>query len=122
MRRRPSCAVPPIRRVVYGRIMFDYAAHGLNAPTARPEIPDRPQTVAEVLDPVLARDPDRPALVGRSGRYTYRELDREANRAAHALRALGIAAARRRRPGLPHRLASARPVLPPPRPRPAGRR
>ena len=71
--------------------MFDYAAHGLNAPTLRPEIPGRPQTVAEVLDPVLASDPDRLALVGRHGRYSFRELDREANRAAHALRELGIA-------------------------------
>ena len=71
--------------------MFDYAAHGLNAPTSRPEIPGRPQTVAEVLDPVLARDPERLALVGRHGRYSYRELDREANRAAHALRELGVA-------------------------------
>jgi long-chain acyl-CoA synthetase len=72
--------------------MFDYAAHGLNATTVRPEIPGRPQTVAEVLDPVLARDPERLALVGRHGRYSFRALDREANRAAHALRALGIAA------------------------------
>jgi long-chain acyl-CoA synthetase len=71
--------------------MFQYAAHGLNAPASRPEIPGRPQTVAEVLDPVLARDPERLALVGRHGRYSYRELDREANRAAHALRELGIA-------------------------------
>ncbi len=71
--------------------MFDYAAHGLNAPSARPEIPGRPQTVAEVLDPVLARDPERVALVGRQGRYSYRALDREANRVAHALRELGIA-------------------------------
>jgi long-chain acyl-CoA synthetase len=71
--------------------MLDPAAHGLNAPASRPEIPGRPQTVAEVLDPVLARDPDRLALVGRHGRYSYGELDREANRAAHALRELGIA-------------------------------
>jgi long-chain acyl-CoA synthetase len=71
--------------------MFDYAAHGLNAPVSRPEIPGRPQTVAEVLDPVLAHDPERLALVGRHGRYSYRALDREANRAAHALRELGIA-------------------------------
>ncbi len=71
--------------------MFDYAAHGLNAPSARPEIPGRPQTVAEVLDPVLASDPERLALVGRHGRYSYGALDREANRAAHALRELGIA-------------------------------
>jgi len=72
--------------------MFDYAAHGLNAPALRPEIPGRPQTVAEVLDPVLDRDPERLALVGRHGRYSYRALDREANRAAHALRELGVAA------------------------------
>jgi acyl-CoA synthetase (AMP-forming)/AMP-acid ligase II len=71
--------------------MFDYSAHGLNPPAVRPEIPGRPQTVAEVLDPVLARDPDRLALVGRHGRYSYRELDREANRAAHALAELGVA-------------------------------
>src|SRR6185503_30257 len=70
--------------------MFDFAAHGLDAPTARPEIPGRPQTVAEVLDPLLAFDPDRLALVGRHGRYSVRALDREANRAAHALRGLGI--------------------------------
>jgi acyl-CoA synthetase (AMP-forming)/AMP-acid ligase II len=71
--------------------MFDYGFHGLNPPSARPEIPGRPQTVAEVLDPVLARDPERLALVGRHGRYSFRALDREANRAAHALRELGIA-------------------------------
>ena len=87
--------------------MFDYAAHGLNAPTARPEIPGRPQTVAEVLDPVLARDPDRLALVGRNGRYSYRALDREANRAAHALRELGIAAGDRVAACLPNDVAIA---------------
>src|SRR5687767_11900737 len=87
--------------------MFDLAAHGLNAPSARPEIPGRPQTVAEVLDPVLARDPDRLALVGRHGRYNYRELDREANRAAHALRELGIAAGDRVAACLPNDAAIA---------------
>ena len=71
--------------------MFDYEAHGLSPPAARPEIPGRPQTVAEVLDPTLARDPGRAALVGRHGRYSFAELDREANRAAHALRASGVA-------------------------------
>jgi long-chain acyl-CoA synthetase len=71
--------------------VFDYEAHGLNRPSACPEIPGRPQTVARVLDPVLARDPGRPALVGRHGRYSYAELDREANRAAHALHSLGVA-------------------------------
>lgn len=70
--------------------MFDYAAAGLAPPTRRPEIPGRPQSVAEVLDPVLARDPGRAALVGRHGRFSYGELDRAANRAAEALRALGV--------------------------------
>ena len=57
--------------------MFDYAAHGLYAPRRRPSIPGPvPQTVATVLDPVLRSDPDRLALVGRSGRLTYAQLDR----------------------------------------------
>jgi acyl-CoA synthetase (AMP-forming)/AMP-acid ligase II len=71
--------------------MFDYAAAGLEPPSRRPEIPGRPQSVAEVLDPVLARDPGRTALVGRHGRLSFRELELAANRAAAALRALGIA-------------------------------
>ena len=33
---------------------------------------------------------DREALVTRAGRWSYRELDRLANRAAHALAALGV--------------------------------
>jgi long-chain acyl-CoA synthetase len=49
-----------------------------------------PANVAEVFDHVLAVDPDRPALVGPSGRYSYSELDRAANRAAHALAAMGV--------------------------------
>jgi acyl-CoA synthetase (AMP-forming)/AMP-acid ligase II len=58
---------------------------------ARPAIPGGgPQSVAELLDPVLAEDPAREALVGRSGTYSYAELDRAANRAAGALAALGV--------------------------------
>jgi long-chain acyl-CoA synthetase len=49
-----------------------------------------PRTVAEVFDAVLATDPDREVLVTRSGRYSYAELDRLANRAAHALASLGV--------------------------------
>ena len=49
-----------------------------------------PLSVARVLDGALAADPDREALVTRSRRLTYGELDREADRAAHALRALGV--------------------------------
>ncbi|MFQ5514416.1 MAG: class I adenylate-forming enzyme family protein [Myxococcota bacterium] len=69
---------------------FDYAAHGLIAPERRPELPGGPQTIAEILDPQLAQDPDREALVGRFARLSYGKLDREANRAAHALAALGV--------------------------------
>ncbi len=49
-----------------------------------------PPSVARVLDDALAADPDRVALVTRSRRLTYADLDREADRAAHALRALGV--------------------------------
>jgi len=49
-----------------------------------------PGTVAEVFDRVLATDPAREALVTRSGRWTYAELDRLADRAAHALAELGV--------------------------------
>ena len=48
------------------------------------------RTVAEVMDRWVARAPERLALVGRSGRFTYEELDRASNRAAHALAALGV--------------------------------
>jgi acyl-CoA synthetase (AMP-forming)/AMP-acid ligase II len=66
---------------------------GLVPPPERRPIPGGgPQTVAEILDPVLARDPGREALVGRSGRLTYAELDRAANRAANALASLGVGA------------------------------
>jgi long-chain acyl-CoA synthetase len=49
-----------------------------------------PRTVGEVFDAVLATDPDREVLVTRSGRYSYAELDRLSNRAAHALASLGV--------------------------------
>ena len=49
-----------------------------------------PRTVGEVLDAVLAVDPNRELLVTRSGRYSYADLDRLANRAAHALTSLGV--------------------------------
>jgi acyl-CoA synthetase (AMP-forming)/AMP-acid ligase II len=47
-------------------------------------------TVGEVLDRWVARTPERLALVGRHGRFTYAELDRAANRAANELAALGV--------------------------------
>jgi long-chain acyl-CoA synthetase len=49
-----------------------------------------PRTVGEVFDRVLAVDPDRELLVTRSGRFSYADVDRLANRAAHALASLGI--------------------------------
>jgi long-chain acyl-CoA synthetase len=64
---------------------------GLIAPSTRPEIPGGgPRTVAAVLDPGLAADPAREALVGRHRRYTFAALDLEVDRAAAALRDLGV--------------------------------
>lgn len=57
----------------------------------QPAVPSlTPSTVAQVLDRALAEDPDREALVTRSQRLSYGELDRLANQAAQALRALGV--------------------------------
>jgi len=47
-------------------------------------------TVARVLDRFVAETPAREALVGRSGRFTYAELDRAVNRAARELARLGV--------------------------------
>jgi long-chain acyl-CoA synthetase len=49
-----------------------------------------PPSIGRVLDRALAADPDREALVTRNRRLTYAELDAEANRAARALRELGV--------------------------------
>lgn len=48
-----------------------------------------PRTVAEILDRVMATEPAREAIVARSGRCSYAQLDALANRAAHALASLG---------------------------------
>jgi acyl-CoA synthetase (AMP-forming)/AMP-acid ligase II len=70
---------------------FDMTAHGLIPSPHRPLIPGAgPQTVADVLDAGVTTVPDAEALVGRYERYSYAELDREANRAAHALLQLGV--------------------------------
>jgi long-chain acyl-CoA synthetase len=61
-----------------------------------------PSSVARVLDDVLATDPDREALVTRSGRLTYAELDRLADRAAWALRDLGVSPGDRVAASLPN--------------------
>ncbi|MDD9944180.1 MAG: AMP-binding protein [Myxococcales bacterium] len=71
--------------------MFDFSAHGLSLPGRTPSIPGPgPQTVADVLELVLRADPDRPALVGRSGRLSYGELDAVVNATAGALVDLGV--------------------------------
>ena len=72
--------------------MFDYEAYGLTPPATRPAIPGGPRSLAAVLEAGLTRDPDAPALVGRSGRFSYAELDREVARTARALAELGVGA------------------------------
>ena len=47
-------------------------------------------TIARVLDRPLAERPDAEAVVARSGRMTYRELDAAADRAAGAFASLGL--------------------------------
>jgi len=66
------------------------AADGLVVGAARPRIPWGPQSVADVLTRGLTERPDDLAVAARHGRLTYRELDAAANRAAHALLALGV--------------------------------
>jgi long-chain acyl-CoA synthetase len=48
------------------------------------------ETIARVLDRPLAERPDAEAVVGRSGRLTYRELDTAADRAAGAFTSFGL--------------------------------
>ncbi|MGH9275939.1 MAG: class I adenylate-forming enzyme family protein [Acidimicrobiales bacterium] len=50
-----------------------------------------PTSVARVLDRALSEDPNREALVTRTQRLSYADLDAQADRAAHALRELGVA-------------------------------
>src|SRR3954470_2832375 len=49
-----------------------------------------PTSIATILDGALQRDPDHEALVARSGRLSYRDLDRRANQSARALAELGV--------------------------------
>lgn len=62
-----------------------------------------PITVGGVLDRAVRLVPDRPALVDRTRRYTYAELDRAANRAARAMRELGVGPGVRVAASLPNR-------------------
>jgi acyl-CoA synthetase (AMP-forming)/AMP-acid ligase II len=49
-----------------------------------------PGSIARVLDRALAADPGREALVTRTRRLSYADLDAEAHQAARALRELGV--------------------------------
>jgi len=75
---------------------------GLVRSERRPDIPGGPQLAARVLDTGLATHPDREALVGRHGRFTWQEADAAANRAAHALTGLGVRAGDRVAMALPN--------------------
>jgi long-chain acyl-CoA synthetase len=61
-----------------------------------------PASIARVLDGALAADPGREALVTRTRRLSYAQLDAEANQAAWALRDLGIQAGDRIAASLPN--------------------
>ena len=61
-----------------------------------------PGTVAEVFASVVASDPAREALVTRSDRLTYGELDARCHRAACALAAIGVRAGDRVGVSLPN--------------------
>jgi long-chain acyl-CoA synthetase len=67
-------------------------------------MPARPKTISETLDHVLAIDPQRPALIGRSGTLSYEEFDRAANAAAAAFRELGVDKGHRVAASLPNDL------------------
>src|SRR3954467_1256362 len=67
-----------------------------------PRPPVVPASVALVFDRALANGDDRPALVTRTQRWSYAELDRMADRAAHAWLALGVRAGDRVACALPN--------------------
>lgn len=62
-------------------------------------------TIAGVLAPALKSRPDAPAVVAKSGTWTYAQLDDQANRAAGALWSLGVRPGDRVAACLPNDLA-----------------
>src|SRR5262245_40610628 len=52
--------------------------------------PSVPTSIATVLDAALRREPDHEAVVARSGRLSYAQLDQRANQSARALIELGV--------------------------------
>src|SRR5437764_9267330 len=63
-----------------------------------------PGSIRHVFDRVLAEEPHREALIARSGRLSYAELDAAADRAAAALSGLGVRAGDRVAACLPNDL------------------
>lgn len=84
-----------------GELLLD--DHGLVADKRRLHIPDSAQTVDEVITAGVRSHPDREALVGRNGRYTYAALDAEVTRVAAFLASLGVRAGDRVAASLPNR-------------------
>ena len=82
--------------------MLDLQAHGLIAPATLPVVPPGPASIARLLEPLVAEDPEQLALVGRNGRFTAAELARATDRAAHALAALGVGQGSRVAASLPN--------------------
>lgn len=71
--------------------MFDFTAHGLvESPRKLPLPGGGPQTIGAVLDRQVAIEPAKLALVGRSARLSYGELDERVARAAAAFHCLGV--------------------------------
>ncbi|NQX88701.1 MAG: AMP-binding protein [Halioglobus sp.] len=71
--------------------MFDYAGHGLIASRSRRPLPGAgSQTIGLLLDRQLQEKASHSALVGRSARYTYAELDGQVRRAARVFHELGV--------------------------------
>ena len=71
--------------------MFDYTAHGLIESVVKKALPgDGPQTIGTILDRSLSRGPNRTALVGPSGRYSYAELEWQVAQAAAVFYELGV--------------------------------
>jgi long-chain acyl-CoA synthetase len=68
----------------------DLERHGLRPPFNRRPMPEGPADVATFLDRSLRERPDDVALVGRTARLTYRELDRRVNAAVAFLSELGV--------------------------------
>jgi long-chain acyl-CoA synthetase len=66
--------------------------HGLSASEHRNPIPDAPQNLTELYDTALAEDPNRIAVVGRSGALSYAALEAEVNAACAYLGELGVQA------------------------------